>query len=219
MSTELESTIRDEFARLTPESFQPTEDINLVWVVSGPGTLYENVTEGIYKDRSPDRERVFAGVDLVHEITALRLGKQPNEVTIADIEAHGPLLFYAGPAGENNSQYEAMMRAIREQVYEMSSSKTVVKKIDKDDLPSKVDALAKYLQTHPYIKKVAVVTHQPNNVTVAHCLETHSEIFNRVTFEDASIMENLVMGEAVEQEMNLLLGLIATSAAAETPLY
>lgn len=102
----------DEFERAAKPHPEIHADTDVVYVDSGPGPYsvsfppYENKPDNNYHNyawsRKMDRARIRAGVVLVAETTAKRLGKPAKDVTVEDILEDGPWLQYAATTWENN---------------------------------------------------------------------------------------------------------------------
>src|SRR3989338_5726356 len=99
-----------EFERAALPHPQIYSDTDVVFVVSGPGEYsldfppYEKKPDRyqhLHWSRKMDRARVRAGVILVKEITAQRLGKSAKDVTSEEILQHGPWLHYSATHWEN----------------------------------------------------------------------------------------------------------------------
>ena len=93
----LRETVAAEIARFESESAIPNPDIDLVWSFSGPGTVLQPLKD--YEEpwmAWMDANRLQRAILLVHEVTALRIGKPVQRVSRSDISATGPILFYNG---------------------------------------------------------------------------------------------------------------------------
>ena len=136
-----------EFQKLElKEPFTPTADIDVVWVLAGPGTILTNLDDGQYAGRSPDKERILAGINVVEAVTALRVEKSKDQVTLADIESHGPTLFYNGEV-EDQGAYP-QNTDLRKWVIDGQSplgSKLVIRDLNEIYTPGQVKSLAQFL--------------------------------------------------------------------------
>lgn len=122
MSEERGGTINDEdrtFQHKVLDEFKeirdkPLPDINedwdLIWVLSGPENTFEENPEN-----NETRERLVTGFNLVKGVTAKRLGKGVNEVTLEDIAAHGPKIYFAGLA---NGHHPALQKTAESGILE-----------------------------------------------------------------------------------------------------
>ena len=76
--------------------FAVTPDIDVVWVVSQPGTYLKPSNDGVYAGLWVDRDAIEYGIALAKQITALRTKKDeaiPENVTKEMVESNGPILF------------------------------------------------------------------------------------------------------------------------------
>ena len=99
------------------ENPQPTTDIDIVWVFSGHSTYDEQlqpsphayaITDYTEFFRKEDRQRIERGIELVKEVTALRLSKEKSAVTEEDIQKSGPIFFFNGTGRQNHVLKEAI---------------------------------------------------------------------------------------------------------------
>ncbi|OGL37510.1 hypothetical protein A3B63_00275 [Candidatus Saccharibacteria bacterium RIFCSPLOWO2_01_FULL_49_22] len=159
--------------------FEPTADIDMVWVISQPGTAKRASEDGIYKGISNDRKVIDYGIELIKEITALRLGKAPEEVTKEDIEASGPTLFYNGEdRNTRNSAYpqiEDLEELIDEPDFPVPRSKIVIDHIPELGTHTQVKGFFEYLQQRQLPEKVAVVSMIHHSRRVARYLEHYKD--------------------------------------------
>ena len=82
-----------------------SQDICAVHVFSGPGTVLEPFSKGDEEWSAwCDHRRVFFGIWLVMQVTALRLRKDPREVTRSDIKSNGPYLIYNGVPDKHENE-------------------------------------------------------------------------------------------------------------------
>lgn len=193
----------------------PTSDIDMVWVLSAPGT-YSSVTEdGMYSGRLADRERIDYGIKLVKSITALRIkeAKDVDEnytVTKEDIQEYGPLMFYNGEDATtqnvNYLQNEALKEAMNEEDFPLPKENVVIDHIDTIGTPAQIPGLIRFLRQHPEIKKVAVVTHAAHSRRVARYIESYKENHpdqfpENITFLNAWMPESVRTVGAILQEV------------------
>lgn len=160
--------------------FCPTPDIGVVWVLSAPGTVKEISQDGSYAGVSSDLTNVEYGLDLVRQITALRLQKPVEEVTKEDIGSRGPLFYYNGEDGDTEStrypqnQHLAELAATPE--FPIPESRIFIDHIKVAHTPAQVESIAHYLEEHPEIKKVAVVSIGAHSARVGRYLEHYKSI-------------------------------------------
>lgn len=79
---------------------KPAEDWDLIWVLSG---LEITLEEHDAKGKNETRDRIWTGFELVRAVTAKRLGKSLHNVTIEDIRAYGPKLYFNGREEHNEN--------------------------------------------------------------------------------------------------------------------
>jgi hypothetical protein len=83
---------------------KPQENWNLIWVFSGPhgffqeGTRVRKGVDGLIEDIGDETNeavsRLNTGVEIAKQVTARRLNKKAEEITIDDIRISGPKIFY-----------------------------------------------------------------------------------------------------------------------------
>jgi hypothetical protein len=91
--------LREFVERGIPE---PQEDWNVISPLSGPetGNIFdeENIGNSGYNETE---KRFRTAIDIAKAVTAKRLAKPLEEITIADIRANGPFLYFNGLAEQN----------------------------------------------------------------------------------------------------------------------
>lgn len=161
------------------------DEINTVWVFSAPGTVtYVPTIEeaGVYGggEVSSDYVNIMHGAQLVIQITALRLGKNPDQVTKQDITDHGPLLYYNGEdpstVGTRHKQNCALKDLIDSGEFPIPASNIKIDHIHIAHSPAQVEGFAKYAQDHDVGKKVAVVSIGAHFLRVGRYLEHAKDI-------------------------------------------
>ncbi len=94
----------------------PSTDIDLVWVLAGHFVYepdlspdFDNGFPQLYQTifAQEEVERINLGIELVRQITAMRLNKNVSEVTKADIAKHGPIFLYNGRLDQNENLHKA----------------------------------------------------------------------------------------------------------------
>lgn len=142
--------------------FQPTADIDAVWVLSAPGTYKEVSQDGIYKGVSADKKNIDYGIRLVYEITALRLGKNVDEVTKEDVESEGPVLYYNGEdaatAQTNYPQNLHLQEMVADPEFPLPASNLKIGHIEIANTPAQVSDFAEFSRDFLPGSKVAVVS-------------------------------------------------------------
>lgn len=181
--------------------FVPTADIDMVWVLSAPGTAKEASNDGAYSGVSFDRMNIDKGVEAVMKVTALRLNKPLEEVTRDDVEASGPTLFYNGEDAEtenvNYLQNEAFQELISEPDFPIPESKIVIDRIPTISTVPQVKGLAEYLKNSETLpRKVAAVSLFPHGPRVGRYIEHYRNMFPEgVEFTNVPVNVKEVMGE------------------------
>jgi hypothetical protein len=181
--------------------FEPTADIDMVWVLSAPGTAKEASNDGAYSGVSFDRMNIDKGVETVLRVTALRLGKPVEEVTREDVETSGPVLFYNGEDAEtekvNYLQNEAFKELISEPDFPVPESKIVVDRIPTISTVPQVKGLAEYLSNSETLpRKVAAVSLFPHGPRVGRYIEHYRDMFPEgIEFVNTPVNVKEVMGE------------------------
>jgi hypothetical protein len=203
------------------ETYKPSGDIDLVWVSSGHGTVTTPPDSGLYKGFPKDREKVEAGIEIVKQITALRMGKEVDEVTKTDIATHGPILFYNGEEEGQGSyhQNEDLRKWMEDPDFPLPKEGVVVKTLEEIYTPSQVKSLAEYLQLNSGIKKIAVVTHAPHSRRMGRYLKRHQELFQDIEFEEACVPERDVPVGAVFGEIKRIEAYAIKGDLNRTSLY
>src|SRR3989344_4586756 len=174
--------------------FEPAADIDMVWVLSAPGTVKEVSDDGIYNGISADLKMVRHGIEFVKQITADRLGKATSDVTKADIRNFGPVLFYNGEDKDtenyNYLQNEHLEEMVGEPDFPIPRSKIIIDHIDTIGTPAQVEGIADYLQKTGFAGKIAVVSMVHHSVRVSRYLEKYKDLFPRdVELVNAAIGE------------------------------
>ena len=192
---ELVHQVVDELRELKEQPpFEPTADIDTVWVLSAPGTIKELSQDGIYNGVSADKKVIEHGIDLVRKITALRLDKDPEAVTKDDIESAGPILYYNGEDSDtektNYPQNLHLQEAAKNPDFPLPESKLVIGHIEVANTPAQVRDFMEYLQhSHP-TGKVAVVSLIQHSIRVSRYLQQYKELVPEdVTLLNAPVAE------------------------------
>ncbi|MBI4064902.1 hypothetical protein HY409_00830 [Candidatus Gottesmanbacteria bacterium] len=182
--------IRDAYER---PPFTPTPDIDLVWVVSLPGTVFTPSDDGMYRGRVADREIVDAGVHIVLQITALCLHKNPEEISKEDVERAGPTFFYNGEDKTNGryAQIEDFEVLVATTEFPIPQAKVSIRHLtDESNTPGQVKNIAQFLRQNPQFKNIAVVARVHHQRRVARYLKHYIQLFPPdVNLLDASVPE------------------------------
>lgn len=160
--------------------FEPTADIDMVWVLSAPGTLKQLSQDGIYAGVSSDKKVIEYGIEIVRKVTALRLGKDVSYVTKDEVDAIGPLLYYNGEdSATEEHQYpqnQHLIEAAREPDFPIPQSKLVIGHIEAANTPAQVRDVSEYLQRALPTGKVAVVSMIQHSVRVSRYLKHYQHL-------------------------------------------
>lgn len=90
---------------------KPQQDWDLVWVLSGPQITYEEPGDS---GRNLTRKRLINGFSLVRAVTALRLGKDTEQLTLAEIRKYGPRVYFNGYDESNDALRQTAERGLLE---------------------------------------------------------------------------------------------------------
>lgn len=157
------------------------EDTDIVIVICGPGEYSKTIAPyEEKKDRYPypwarrmDRARVRAGVSIVHEVTAMRLGKPVAEVTTEDVARHGPWLHYAATSWENNH----IRHVLAQSSLHMPSSKIFMHTfLDEHGNERPIINTATQMEDLQFPgdsppRRIVIVSHAPHLVRIAFLME------------------------------------------------
>lgn len=84
---------------------EPQANWDVLWVLSGPQLDWDGVqiTPGEQPaNYNQTRKRWETGLQLARRVTALRLKKTPDEVTMEDLATNGPMIYYNSVAAGND---------------------------------------------------------------------------------------------------------------------
>jgi hypothetical protein len=161
------------------DPFVPTADIDIVWVLSAPGTIKDPSNDGIYKGVSVDKKNIEYGIELVREITAMRLGKELEGVSKEDIEAVGPILYYNGEDSDtektNYPQNLHLQEAAQDPDFPLPQANLVIGHIEIANTPAQIRDFADYLSKAQPDAKVAVVSLIQHSVRVSRYLQYYQQ--------------------------------------------
>lgn len=194
-----------------------SEDIHAVWVFGGAGTFFKPLIEDEESwQRWMDRQRIRAGVELVHALTAQKLQRSP--VSLADIDRWGPLLVYNG----NQKQNQDLRRALDSGKIKLPRLKVkVIEEVESAEgrrpIAVTYDQVASFYQekareNSPLFGcyRIALVSHSPHFMRIPHYirrfeeefLQTHGRIISYWAYGVKS--ESAVFNEFVREELNKL---------------
>jgi hypothetical protein len=193
---------------------EPTQDIDLVWAVSAPGTVktaahFEDDPGNPYNNTSFNVGIVDHAVDLVRQVTALRKGKPVDEITKEDIRSHGPKLLYNGESLSSSGtrfpqQNEDFRELCRKDDFPLPLENIIVGEIETANTPGQVKQLAELLSDSglPAPRKVAVVCGTPHMTRTGRYLQRSNGLFPSGTeFVPA------VLGQGTDEKMSRLAAL------------
>lgn len=72
----------------------PAANWDLIWVLSGPEEIFDE--KNAHGEYNETWKRFETGLRLARRVTAVRLGKQPEDLSLDDIEKHGPAVYFNG---------------------------------------------------------------------------------------------------------------------------
>src|SRR5581483_5617805 len=166
------------------EPFVPTADIDMVWVISGPGTVEKAPTSGpyakLYEGTFPDRTLIFTGIDMVKSITGLRIDKNPTEVTKEQVDKNGPIFYYNGEdlshPNANFPQNEDMRALLASGTFPLPNSKVKIHDLVEINTPGQIYEALAFLTARPDIKKIAMISSFPQMRRVMRYLNQHRSL-------------------------------------------
>lgn len=203
-------------------------DANMVWVLSGPGTVLQPPGSGLYAERLQDLERIQYGINAIRAVTANRLGKKPEEVTQEDIAHFGPPLFYNGesmspdihPVIGKYPHIEHLLEWAQLPDFPLPLSHLVISAIGTGNTPDQIFNIAEYLREHQDICKIVVVTHAPHSRRVSRYLQQYIHLFGRhVEFYEYAVPEREIPVAAVISEVARIVRYEEKGDLAAEPLF
>lgn len=155
-------SVVSELREYREKPFIPTADIDIVWILSEPGTVKEISNDGVYAGASSDLANISHGVDLIRQITAKRIGKEVKDITKSDIDNYGPTLYYNGEdsmtQGQNYEQNKHLAELIKNPEFPIPESKIIIDHIDIANTPAQIKGIARYLEENNLSGKIATVS-------------------------------------------------------------
>jgi uncharacterized SAM-binding protein YcdF (DUF218 family) len=104
---------------------KPEKNWGLIWVLTGPEYTFEDKpAEG--EKFNQTKQRFLTGLEIARQVTALRLGKKPEEITIEDIEKFGPSIYYNGRKEHNEYLKRICEEKRLEKEFNFPSSKIII---------------------------------------------------------------------------------------------
>ena len=207
MSESQEISAERQWARQVIEEYRNYEnppvspDINIVWVISGHST-YDTLQSSFPKINPPhpegtlyrvdDQERINFGVNLVRQVTALRLRKNKSEITKEDIVSYGPILFYNGTTVQN----ENLRNAIQNEIFPIPSENILIGELSEDDDPRKANTRTQFEEfpqelLESAVKgngKIAVVSHRYQLSRIARTINAHAVLEKQPLWEKVNVV-------------------------------
>jgi uncharacterized SAM-binding protein YcdF (DUF218 family) len=117
--------VLEEMIELATEKLpEPEEDWDIVWVISGPPTDIK--AESTEEEINESRERMETGLKISREVTAKRLGKDVEEVTVDDILNNGPNIYWNATDGANDNLRQRIAERLFEKRYGFPGEKIIV---------------------------------------------------------------------------------------------
>ena len=111
-------------------------DWNLIWAFSGPhgfhqsGTWVKKGPDGLYQDIGTEVNeaitRFIAATQIVRQVTALRVGKNVEDVTLDDIRVAGPKIFYNEWDWQNDDLRELFFEENGEKQFEFPKENLII---------------------------------------------------------------------------------------------
>lgn len=100
------------------------EDWDLIWVLSG--SPIDIAIESTKKSRNESRERLETGLKIAREVTAVRLKKDPKDVTAEDILSSGPDVFWNAKDWANDNLRQRAEEGLLEKRYNFPRQKIII---------------------------------------------------------------------------------------------
>jgi hypothetical protein len=205
--------------------FEPTADIDTVWVLSAPGTYYQEATDGVYTGPF-DRINIETGIQVVRDVTALRLDTDVASVSKDDIAARGPLFYYNGEnantPGNRYPQNQDLERAVADPNFPLPASRVLIRDIPTANTPGQIIDMAAYCRSQaespdgqmPH--NVAIVGLFPHLPRVGRYLEKYSTDYPQgIDFRRVPVpVEKHGVGAAVRETKRIMQYLAAGHLAA-----
>lgn len=164
------------------ENLKLTSDIDVVWVLSQPGTYLEPSKDGAYDGLCLNKTAIDHGVSLVKQITLLKLKQKGIDKNLDDLSQQeiidfGPFLFYNGEdkhtPGVKDLQNEDFKKIIDSGNFPLPTSKIIIDHIDAKNTLGQVSGFMRFFKDKPNINKVAIVTSLPHSIRVTRYLENY----------------------------------------------
>lgn len=106
------------------EAPKAEENWDLIWVLSGPPI--DIAIESTKESRNESRERLETGLKIAKEVTAVRLKKDPKNVTAEDILNSGPDVFWNATDWANDNLRQRAEEGLLEKRYNFPRQKLII---------------------------------------------------------------------------------------------
>lgn len=151
-----------ELAKKEPPA--PEKDWEVIWPLTGPEDTFAKAAQAhpgeehkTAKGYNQTRRRFETALAVVREVTAARLRKPRDEVTLDDIKAHGPCIYWNGKAATNDYLRELIESGKFEDEFHFPGSR--IRITDARDIRHTGDQFEKFPQDlFPPEGKVAIVS-------------------------------------------------------------
>jgi len=162
------------------ETFKLASDIDVVCALSQPGTYLTAPESGPYKGINFNKQVIDHSIDLIKQITSLRLeqngeNKIPNNISKSNIINYGPILFYNGEdkdlEGFEYTQNEDLKQVVNSNDFSLPKEKVIIDKIDQKNTPAQVSGFMKFFKDNQNIHKVVIVSSLAHSRRVGRYLE------------------------------------------------
>lgn len=132
----------------------PQSDWDLIWVLSGPQITFEEVPS---ISSNQTRNRLITGFSLSRQITALKLDKQYDELSIDEVKFFGPQIYFNGYNCSNISLRKTKSSGILEKDYDFPSQNLIIG--PEEGITNTADQFTKFpLSYTDMSRKIVVVT-------------------------------------------------------------
>lgn len=204
--------------------YQPAAEVDVVWVLSQPGTVKQPSNDGVYKGILNDLIVVQAGINLVRAITGLRLAIGEESITKEDIQIAGPIFFYNGEDAStsnfNYSQNEDLAVMAAHPDFPIPRSKMIIEHIDEIGTPAQITGFANFLHAHPGMRKVAVVSMAPHSERVSRYLQHYRNLYpSDVVLENAPVAERRIPVGGTLREIKKIIRYYGKGDLAREPYF
>jgi len=106
------------------ESPSPKEDWDLVWVLSGPEKSLADAPKS--GKRNENKDRFETAFEIAKKVTALKLGKEYEEITEKEIISSGPDIYFNGSDDENDALRVLIKEGFLAKNYDFPAEKVII---------------------------------------------------------------------------------------------